>query len=75
MRFAISAPRKYESPTYIPIQPIPATAAPSMKIGKRTRKIPETKAGIVTDARKFQRPNARSPLARSLPRDFSSRPG
>ena len=53
MRLAISAPKKYESPTYIPIQPIPATSAPRMNIQNRTRKIPDTKAGIVTEATKL----------------------
>ena len=52
MRFAISSPRAYEIPTYIPIQPIPATSAPSMNTQNRTRKIPDTKAGIVMDATK-----------------------
>jgi hypothetical protein len=50
--FAISAPRKYEIPTYIPTQPMPATSAPSMKSQNRTRKIPDTNAGSVTDATK-----------------------
>ena len=50
MRRATSSPRRYDRPTYIPIQPTPATSAPRTNNGKRTRKIPETKAGIVTDA-------------------------
>ena len=50
--FAISAPRKYEIPTYIPIQPMPATSAPSVKSQNRSRKIADTKAGSVTDATK-----------------------
>lgn len=49
---AISSPRKYEIPAYMPIQAIPATSAPSMNRGKRTRKIPDTKAGKVVDAMK-----------------------
>ena len=52
MRLATSSPRKYESPTYIPIQKTPATSAPSTNSQNRTRKMPETKAGIVTDAAK-----------------------
>ena len=52
IRLAISAPKKYDTPTYIPTQPMPATSAPSMNTQNRTRKIPETNAGIVTDARK-----------------------
>src|SRR5437763_2338266 len=63
IRFAISAPKKQETPTYIPIQPIPAAAAPSTKTGNCPRKIPVTNAGIVTVARKFQRANTRSLLA------------
>jgi len=53
IRLAISAPRKYESPTYIPIQPTPATSAPSINTEKPTRKIPDTKAGIDRAATKL----------------------
>jgi len=49
---AISSPRKYEVPAYMPIQAVPAASAPSKNRGKRTRKIPDTKAGKVVDAMK-----------------------
>jgi hypothetical protein len=47
---AISSPRKYAIATYMPIQAMPATSAPITKSQNRTWKIPDTNAGIVTDA-------------------------
>src|SRR5215472_15004240 len=46
-----------------------------MNSQNRTWKIPDTKAGNVADATKVYRPKARSPLASSFRRLFSSRPG
>src|SRR6516164_4583600 len=54
---------------------MPAVSAPSRNSQNRTWKIPDTNAGSVADATKVCRPKARSPLASSFRRRFSSRPG
>ena len=75
MRSATSSPRTYDSPTYTPTKKAPAAIAPSTNSQNRTLKIPDTKAGSVTDAMKVRRPKARSPLASRFRRRLSSHPG